>query len=72
MILYQKLCAGVNSRIEILGVKKLEFKNSLYDNIKMTFFTNFRCAVAFYDELGHNNYSRFERSECYAKYKACV
>lgn len=30
------------------------------------------CAVVFYDELGYNNYSKFERSECYAKYKACV
>ena len=30
MRLYQKLCAGVNSRIGILKGTKLEFKNSLY------------------------------------------
>ena len=29
--LYQKLSARVNSRFEIFRVKKLEFKNSLYD-----------------------------------------
>ena len=28
--LYQKLCARVNSGIEIFSGKKLEFKNSLY------------------------------------------
>ena len=32
----------------------------------------YRYAVVFYEELGYNYYSRFERSECYAKYKACV
>lgn len=30
MRLYQKLCAGVNSRFGVLGLEKTEFRNSLY------------------------------------------
>jgi len=33
--LYQKPCARVNSGFEDLGVKKLEFKNSLYGKLDM-------------------------------------
>ena len=33
MELYQKLCARVNSRINIFRVNKVEFKISLYDQI---------------------------------------